>query len=107
DEQQKRWRIAVMAFAGGPPDKTFDKPQSLDSQLRWAQNSRSLYYTVKEGRAQNIWVQPLEGGLPHPLTHFTSEEIFDFDCSRDGRQIVCTRGIYNSEVVLIKNFTER
>jgi hypothetical protein len=32
---------------------------------------------------------------------------FDFDWSRDGRQIVCTRGIYNSEVVLIKNFTER
>jgi len=107
DDQQKRWRIAVMAFAGGSPDKTFDKPQSLDSQLRWAQNSRSLYYTVKEGRAQNIWIQPLEGGLSHPLTHFTSEEIFDFDWSRDGRQIVCTRGIYNSEVVLIKNFTER
>jgi eukaryotic-like serine/threonine-protein kinase len=107
DEQQKRWRIAVMAFTGGPPDKTFDKPQSLDSRLRWAPNSRNLYYTVKEGRAQNIWMQPLDGGPPRPLTHFASEELFDFDWSRDGRQIVCTRGIYNSEVVLIKNFTER
>jgi Tol biopolymer transport system component len=35
----------------------------------------------------NIWQQKLTGGPPKQITNFESGQIFDFDWSRDGRQL--------------------
>ncbi|MGB7591020.1 MAG: hypothetical protein WBO19_07260, partial [Terriglobia bacterium] len=51
----------------------------------------------------NVWEQPLAGGPPKPVTHFTSEKIFWFDWSRDGR-LALSRGADQTDAVLIKNF---
>jgi Tol biopolymer transport system component len=40
----------------------------------------------------NIWRQNLAGGAPKPITNFDSGQIFDFDWSRDGKQLALTRG---------------
>jgi hypothetical protein len=52
---------------------------------------------------RNIWEQPIEGGPPKPVTHFTSDKIFYFDLSRDGR-LALSRGTDQTDAVLIKNF---
>jgi eukaryotic-like serine/threonine-protein kinase len=93
--------LAIMAFEGGPPMKRFDIPQ-LD-WLRWAADGRSLLYVKNEGGVDNIWSQPIAGGPPKQITHFNSEQIWGFDLSRDGKQLVMRRGTPQEDVVLIRD----
>ncbi|MBO0862496.1 MAG: PD40 domain-containing protein, partial [Chloracidobacterium sp.] len=41
---------------------------------------------------------------PNRLTDFENQINFDFAWSRDGKQIAFSRGVINSDVVLISNF---
>jgi len=52
----------------------------------------------------NLWAQPADGGKPRRITNFTSDRIFWFDFSHDGRQIALSRGAQTGDVVLIKDF---
>ncbi|MGB7437285.1 MAG: hypothetical protein WBR26_07280 [Candidatus Acidiferrum sp.] len=52
----------------------------------------------------NVWLQPLQGGKPRQLTNFSSDRIYSFDWSPDGKQLVVARGNSSSDVVLISNF---
>ena len=51
----------------------------------------------------NIWEQPVVGGPAKAVTHFTSDKIFYFDWSQDGR-LALSRGTDTTDAVLIKNF---
>jgi hypothetical protein len=51
-------------------------------------------------------MQPLEGGEPKQLTNFTSDLIYSFDLSRDGKQLVFSRGIRSSDVVLFSGIKQ-
>jgi hypothetical protein len=51
----------------------------------------------------NVWEQPVTGGPPKPVTHFTSDRIFYFDWSRDGC-LALSQGTERIDAVLIKNF---
>jgi len=53
------------------------------------------------GGISNIWSQPIDGSAPRQLTNFKSDLIFAFDLSRDGKQIVLSRGNISNDVVLI------
>ena len=46
----------------------------------------------------------VDGGPPKQLTNFTSDQIFGFDISRDGKQLALARGTQASDVVLISDF---
>ena len=64
-------------------------------------------FTLADGMLSgvtNLWIQPLDGGSPKQLTHFTSESFFSFDWSRDGKQLVYGRGMTTSDAVLISDF---
>jgi len=37
------------------------------------------------------------------MTEFVMYQIFDFACSRDGQQLALSRGVVNSEVVMISD----
>lgn len=99
------FRIAVIPFAGGPPIKTFDFPSGFSHglQLRWAPDGKALTYTGERGGVTNIWSQAIAGGQPEQLTDFKSDEIFDFGWSSDGRQLICTRGLWATDVFMIKS----
>jgi Tol biopolymer transport system component len=93
--------VAIMAFEGGPPTKHLDIPPL--TRVRWAHDGRSLLYTKNESGVANIWSQPIAGGMPKQITHFTSEWIKIFDLSRDGKQLVMSRGTIKKDVVLIRD----
>lgn len=57
-----------------------------------------------DGEEDNIWSQSLDGGAPKQLTDFKTDRIFAFDLSRDGKQLVLTRGAISNDVVLISDF---
>jgi hypothetical protein len=42
-------------------------------------------------------------GPPQQITDFESEQIWYFDCTRDGKQFVLARGSLTSDVVLISS----
>jgi len=106
DEQAspERWRIALLLFEGGPPIKTFDFPSSSPRHVLWRPDGQALIYVETSGGVSNLWIQPVDGSVPSQLTHFKSDQLFHFDLSRDGKWIVCSRGVNNGDAILISNF---
>ena len=94
----------MVPFAGGQPSKVLPLPVTGGAfPLRWTPDGRAISYINIVNGVGNIWEQPVEGGPPKPMTHFTSDKIFWFDWSRDGR-LALSRGTDTTDAVLIKNF---
>ena len=104
DEASGQWKIAVMPLEGGEPAKDFEILGGIYRPIRWTHNGRALAYPIYRGGVSNIWTQPLDGGPPKQLTDFRDGIIFNFAWSRDGKQLALSRGLINSDVVLISNF---
>jgi len=96
-------QLKVVAFDGGTPMHQFDWPASA-WRPRWAPRGEAIEYVLTRNGVSNIWQQRLTGGPPKQVTHFDSGEIFDFEWSRDGRQLALTRGSESSDVILMSNF---
>src|SRR5204863_1285609 len=96
-------QLKVIPFDGGAPLHQFDWP-ALAGEPRRAPGGEAVDYVLTRNGVSNIWRQKLSGaGPPKQITNFESGQIFDFDWSRDGRQLAVTRGSENSDVVLISN----
>jgi len=93
----------VIPAAGGPPVHVFGRSGGAEG-LRWSPDQKGLQYHLTRKGASNVWQQPLSGGDPYPITDFTSELIYNFAWTRDGKQLLVVRGNNVSDVVLISNF---
>ena len=102
DQKALRRRVAVIAWEGGEPLRVFDIARAHTT--RWLADGRGLTYVEIRDGVANLWFQPLDGGKPRQLTHFTSDSIFNYAWSRDGQQLAVVRGSWSSDVVLISNF---
>jgi signal transduction histidine kinase len=107
DPSNGRIGIAVVPSEGGTPEKIFDIPVNAwmggnNHHVRW--RSDGLTYVQNAGGVSNIWLQPLDGGQPRALTRFDEGQIFYFDWSADGRDLIVSRGSVTSNVVLINGF---
>ena len=104
DEQAKANKIAVLPFGGGEPIKTFDISFNFrDVGLGWTSDSRSIIYADARDNADNIWSLPLDSGPAKQLTNFKSGLIFAFEMSREGKQIVLSRGSQMNDVILLRD----
>jgi len=95
--------LTVVPFGGGSPVYKFDLPAGW-KEIRWAPDGQALDYLLTRGGASNIWRQALAGGPPKQITNFKSDLIFDFEWSRDGKQLALARGATSRDVILISNF---
>jgi Tol biopolymer transport system component len=97
--------LAMVPFAGGQPAKVFPVPGSGGGppHILWTPDGRAISLINSVNGVDNIWEQPVAGGPPKPVTHFTSGKIFWFDWSRNGR-LALSRGTEPTDAVLIKNF---
>jgi Tol biopolymer transport system component len=95
--------LAIVPFAGGQPAKVFPLRGTSEPLVHWTPDGRAIAFRTNVNGVGNIWEQPVEGGPPKPVTHFTSDIIFFFDWSRDGR-LALSRGTEPTDAVLIKNF---
>jgi Tol biopolymer transport system component len=102
-ETVARWQIAIIPITGGDPVKVFDVPPTADTSIptRWAPDGRGINFVATRDGVSNIWYQPLDGGALKQMTNFSSEQIFWFDWSSDGKQLACSRGRSLNDVVLI------
>jgi Tol biopolymer transport system component len=102
--QNQPARFAIAPFAGGQPAKVFPLPATTGfPKIVWTPDGRAISFINSENGVGNVWEQPVAGGPPKPVTHFTSDAIFCFDWSRDGR-LALSRGTEPTDAVLIKNF---
>jgi Tol biopolymer transport system component len=95
--------VAIIPFEGGPPAKVFPLPRTYDQPIRWTPDGRAVSFTNSVNGVDNIWAQPVAGGPPKPVTHFSSGRIFYFDWSKDGR-LALSRGSEPTDAVVIRNF---
>jgi len=85
-------------------------PQLVDADERissggidFASDGKAVAYPIRESGVDNIWVQPIGGaGGGKQITTFTSEQIFHFRWSPDGKSLALLRGHTDSDVVLIR-----
>jgi Tol biopolymer transport system component len=104
--QNQPLSLALVPFAGGQPAKVFPLPATVAGDLsgiHWTPDGRAISFINSVNGVGNIWEQPMQGGPPKAVTHFTSDKIFRFDWSRDGR-LALSRGTDTTDAMLIKNF---
>ncbi|MEJ7863295.1 MAG: protein kinase [Pyrinomonadaceae bacterium] len=106
-EGAKAFSIAVLAIENNSPRVVSDfKPvegANLPNWLRWTPDGKSIVYIATKKGVSNLWAQPTDGGAPKQLTNFTSNRIYSFDFSPDGKQIICARGELSGYIVLLTN----
>jgi Tol biopolymer transport system component len=96
-------KVGVASAEGGALQ--FSRPLPIGPQgLRWSPSGKAIQYLLTRSGATNIWEQALSGGEPRQITNFPSGRIFDFAWSRDGKQLLLTKGSQSSDVILIRNF---
>lgn len=100
-------KIRVISFENGETVKTFKTVAVpvLNSGARWTPDGKNLAYRVVLKSVVNLWLQPIDGGDPRPLTNFTHGDIYNFTFAPDGSRIYLARGNPVRNAVLIKNFT--
>lgn len=101
-------KMGLVPAGGGSPLKFFDtvKGPRINVGARWAPDGRSLAYIAHRNSVSNIWLQPINGDPPRPLTNFTSGEIYNFAFSHDGSRLFLSRGYRFNHAVLIRNFVQ-
>jgi len=91
---------------------TSGQTQQLDFQrapfglIRFSRDGKGVVYVVRDNGVDNLWLQPLDGSSGKQITDFTSERIYDFHWSFDGKQLALVRGHTDSDVVLIRDATK-
>lgn len=97
-----RWGIGVISLENGERVKRFDFPSTVVERLvKWTRDGKSIAFLNSPGGVPNIWLQPLDGGDPKPLTDFPSDNIIAFNWNADGSQLAVIRGVETSDVLLI------
>jgi serine/threonine protein kinase/Tol biopolymer transport system component len=84
------------------PAPTINLSPSAPTPLRWTPDGKSIAYVVTQKGVGNVWMQPIDGGEPKPLTKFTERRVYSFDWSPDGREIVCARGEQTRILTLLR-----
>jgi Tol biopolymer transport system component/DNA-binding winged helix-turn-helix (wHTH) protein len=97
--------ISVSSLQDGSIVKRFEGgSQSLNkNSLKWTPEGKALLYSQSLDGVANLWMQPLDGRPPRKVTDFKTDGIFRFDVSTDGKTLVCARGGWRHDIVLIKN----
>ncbi|MGA9507502.1 MAG: protein kinase [Candidatus Sulfotelmatobacter sp.] len=71
--------------------------------VRFSRDGKAIVYPTRENGVDNLWLQPLDGSKGRQITNFSSEHIYDFHWSFDGKQLALVRGHTDSDVVLIRD----
>jgi Tol biopolymer transport system component len=101
DVKLSRWRQAIVSTDNGKLLKVFDPPLTAAWNLNWMPDSKSLIYIDTRGGVSNLFVLPLDTMQPYQLTHYTTDIIYNFAWSKDGKYLAVVRGEQSNDIVLM------
>ena len=93
-----RESLATLPVDGGVPTLLGLPAIAIAS---WSPDGQSVVYVDAQDGVLNLWSRALDGGTPRKLTNFTSDIVFWFAFSRDGRRLALARGTGSSDVVVL------
>jgi len=102
-------RLALFKITSlGAPTKTLEADSriviTIGGSPHFSLDALGLVYPILgEKNEHNLWLQPLDGKPGRQITHFTSEHIYGFDWSPDGKKLLVGRGHTESDVVLLRD----
>jgi Tol biopolymer transport system component len=100
--EKSRWGIGIIRLEDGQRIKRFDFPPTVVERLvKWTRDGKAIAFLNSPGGVPNIWLQPLEGGDPRPITDFPSDNIISFNWNAEGSQLAVIRGVETSDVLLL------
>jgi len=112
--ESQTWHVEVYDLNSLAIIRRFELPESTtpfnglrltpDNRLRWTTDGSGLAYVSRADGAANLWLQPLEGGVPQQLTYFKDANILSFAWSPDGKQLACVRMTKAYVPVLVRLF---
>jgi len=104
-EKGKPERIGIISIDGGKPIRTIELPTTvnINAGLAWNRSGDGILFVNTLGTTSNIWMQPVNGTKPTPLTAFKEFQIAAFALNPQGSRLAIARGSRNRNVVLIKN----
>jgi class 3 adenylate cyclase/Tol biopolymer transport system component len=73
----------------------------ITSSVEWTLDSKGLCYIVTTNNVPNLWMQPLTGGKPKQITHFSSDFISHYGWSPDGKYLSVIRESRPSDLFLL------
>jgi len=97
-----RVRFITSSINGGPVVHSIERMIGGGIPV-WSPDSSAIDYPVTRGGISDAWRQPLNGGPPKQLTHFTSGFIYNFSWSGDGKTLAAARGSRSADIVLLKS----
>ena len=74
----------------------------LNNSVTFTPDGKALAYVIRDHGHENVFVQPLDGSPGHQVTNFTSQRIFQFHWSPDGKTLAVSRADVSSDVVLLR-----
>ena len=102
DDEEALWGFDIIPIDGGEARQRI--AIGGGDEVSWSPDGRSLTVALSEAGVENLFDYPIDGGERRQLTHFTEFFIGAFAWSPDGKQIVVSRGISETDIVLLSNF---
>ena len=114
-DQAKPAKLAIVAVDNGEIRNVYDVPAETvfggegGSDLEWTKDGRSVLFVVNKSSIASLWAQPVGAPgsaiiSPKPIMNFGSGFVWAYALSPDGKQIVYSRGVPATDVVLISHF---
>jgi TolB protein len=99
--EERTLSIGLLPVDGSAEPKVFDL-QMRRLTIQWSGDSWSFYYAAGVFDSSSLWRQPVNRGNPQKLLDFP-DRVFNFAWSRDGRNLVVSRGTQRGDAILITN----
>jgi Tol biopolymer transport system component len=103
DRKGPQGRVAVVSLRDGRLVRVFDSPD-WNSRPQLTRDGRHISYIDDRDGTSNIWMMPASGGPAQKITNFTSETIYEYVWSLDGKRLALIRGTKRGQAVLIQNW---
>ncbi|MGA8151988.1 MAG: hypothetical protein WB952_13635 [Terriglobales bacterium] len=103
DFKAQRPAISLVSLDSGQIQQTLQYDSRHSGQLRFSPDGKGIVYPVREKGVDNLWLQPIAGGVGRQITNFSSLKIYSYQWSLDGKGLALVRGDSPSDLVLIQD----
>jgi Tol biopolymer transport system component len=103
DFKAQRPNLSLTSVDSGLVLRTLEYDPRHRGQPRFSPDGKGVVYPIREKGADELWLQPLDGGRGRQLTNFGSLKIYSYQWSPDGKSLALVRGDSPSDLVLIQD----